>query len=662
MKKRMLCLFLIFAMVVPICTMTTLAADESISAESPLLESSNSVADAVPITFGYTHNGNFTEQYETWYYRINMGSSGKLSIEYSGDYAARGVYIALLDADANEICGGMTYWTYSMSVYLTSGTYYVRFYNYALTGRYTLKLDAVATGESFKESQGGSNNTLKTASSIAYGRSYKGQLALNDTEDFYKITLNQSGTLNVNLDSDIERMNCLVYDSSGNPVWEERQHSWNYDTKRNVISQDLDLTSGTYYIYIFAESKYGGGVYAGTYTLKPSFVSANETFKETQGGSDNSMEKARSISADQLYRGQLAINDSVDYYKFALSGPRTVTLNFISDLGEVDLSLYTSAGTEIWSEHAAWNDVAQTNSVVQQWELSAGTYYLVMTQYEENNTIWVGNYRFKFSAILKRDWQLEGSAWYYYDNGVKVTGWQEIGGTWYYFDHSGVMQADWQLIDGDWYYLGGSGAMQTGWMQAGSTWYYFSGSGAMQTGWQEIGGTWYYFDGSGAMATDWMRVKGTWYYFDGSGAMQTGWQQIGGTWYYFSGSGAMATEWQQIDGTWYYFDDNGAMQTGFIWPARADGTGDDLYCLDSNGAMQTGWQSRYGTGIDLADGTFPEKEQWYYFGSDGAAQFGWIYDGGNWYYCPAQFYNMQTGWIQIGGSWYYFNSSGVWVG
>ena len=666
MKKRMLCLFLIFAMVVPMCMMTALATDESIiSAESTLLEAGDSMATATKISCGHTHSGKFDNLHEQRYYRVDLPSSGKLTITFQPNdsrYGNREVKCWLYDANANQV-GENWIGAFSDSMHVTAGTYYLKIMNIYFTSDYTLRFDLESAGESFQDVQGGSNNTRRTASVIAYGRTYKGQLAVNDDVDVYKITLENSGTLNPMLESGMKCMNCYVYDAGGTIIWKNEENWWNSETERNTISEEIYLTSGTYYIYISGGVVYyDDSVCVGPYTLRPTFVSANESFKESQGGSDNSMATANSISADRLYRGQMATNDSVDYYKFTLSGNRTVTLNFIGELKEIDLSLYTAAGTEIWSEYASWNDTMQTNSVVQQWELSAGTYYLVMTQYEENNTIWVGNYRFKFSAILKRDWQLEGSAWYYYDNGVKVTGWQEIGGTWYYFDHSGVMQADWQLIDGDWYYLGGSGAMQTGWMQAGSTWYYFSGSGAMQTGWQEIGGTWYYFDGSGAMATDWMRVKGTWYYFDGSGAMQTGWQQIGGTWYYFSGSGAMATEWQQIDGTWYYFDDNGAMQTGFIWPARADGTGDDLYCLDSSGAMQTGWQSRYGTGIDFADGTFPEKEQWYYFGSDGAAQFGWIYDGGNWYYCAAQFYNMQTGWIQIGGSWYYFNSSGVWVG
>lgn len=140
----------------------------------------------------------------------------------------------------------------------------------------------------------------------------------------------------------------------------------------------------------------------------------------------------------------------------------------------------------------------------------------------------------------KQGWQYENNIWYFYKDGIKQKGWQNIYGTWYYFDEYYRMKTGWQNVYGVWYYLENSGAMATGWKQVNGTWYYLKNSGAMAKGWQNVYGVWYYLENSGAMATGWKSVNGTWYYLKNSGAMATGWQMISGKWYYLYSSGAMA--------------------------------------------------------------------------------------------------------------------------
>ena len=98
--------------------------------------------------------------------------------------------------------------------------------------------------------------------------------------------------------------------------------------------------------------------------------------------------------------------------------------------------------------------------------------------------------------------QSNGRWWYKHSDGSYTTnGWEQINGTQYYFDNEGWMKTGWIKESGNWYYLDDSGAMKTGLQTIGGNEYYLSTSGAMQTGWQNIGDDTYFFASSGARQT-----------------------------------------------------------------------------------------------------------------------------------------------------------------
>ena len=75
----------------------------------------------------------------------------------------------------------------------------------------------------------------------------------------------------------------------------------------------------------------------------------------------------------------------------------------------------------------------------------------------------------------------------------------------------------------------------------------------------------------------------------------------------------MQTGWlENPTGVWYYLGTNGEMQTGWV---EVDGY---WYLLDTNGKMLTDWQQNDG--------------YWYYLGSNGKMQTDWIFIDGYWYY------------------------------
>lgn len=161
----------------------------------------------------------------------------------------------------------------------------------------------------------------------------------------------------------------------------------------------------------------------------------------------------------------------------------------------------------------------------------------------------------------------EGWSYRYPDGKICQGGWEQINGSWYYFNEQGIMQTGWLLLDSFYYYLKPSGAMAIGWVQLDGTWYYLRpqaengapGGSMVGGGWRVIGPYYYFFRDDGSMYTGWLSWNGKWYYLNTlanslEGAMLTGLFQRDGYTYYTDSNGAMAEGWWQIDGNWRYFE------------------------------------------------------------------------------------------------------------
>ncbi|MGN0144295.1 MAG: serpin family protein [Clostridium sp.] len=105
-------------------------------------------------------------------------------------------------------------------------------------------------------------------------------------------------------------------------------------------------------------------------------------------------------------------------------------------------------------------------------------------------------------ASTKNGWKKVNGIMYFYKEGNKVSGWNNIEGVWYYMDSDGAMKRGWLNDNGIWYYLNYGGSMATGWKEIEGTWYYFDEKGKMHTGWLNDRGTWYYLNSDGSMAHD----------------------------------------------------------------------------------------------------------------------------------------------------------------
>ena len=121
---------------------------------------------------------------------------------------------------------------------------------------------------------------------------------------------------------------------------------------------------------------------------------------------------------------------------------------------------------------------------------------------------------------------------------------------------------------------------------------------------------------------------------------QNGWVKEGSVWYYYK-NGVKQVDWQFVDNVWYYLGTDGVMQTGWITY-----NGSTYYLRPWGGMMANGWY--------LING------KWYYFQSwGGIAKSRWIYGlDKKWYYVGADGVMLTNTRTPDG---FYVDANGVWM-
>ena len=349
--------------------------------------SGSSIDNPISITTGTNYSASLDNS--TIYYTYTLSTSGTLKFTIENSAVLR---IYVYDCDKNEVYESYyiksSVTTNTEEVVLTSGQYYIGMSSYS-DPSISFKITFTSAGESFKETTGGINNTIKTASTIKTGTTYKGQIAVNDDVDLYKITLSTSGLVTITEEQDVSRLNYIVYKVVDGEVQTLiSENSLKSGDTTNKISGYWN--SGTYYISF--------GQYSscyGNYSFKVSFTSSGESFKEVAGGSNNSRSSANKISLNTTYKGVIAKDDDEDYYKFTVSKKTSITIKVTAtSIDEVGAYLLNSEGTELASCGA---DYSYSGTCT--YTLSKGTYYLLIND-SSAGWIYQGNYSFKITNSL----------------------------------------------------------------------------------------------------------------------------------------------------------------------------------------------------------------------------------------------------------------------
>lgn len=395
MKKKILSIVVAIAFV-----FTTVAQPIEVLA-SAKTSVKNTVDRAISINYGQKYNGNL-EAEECDVYKFTLNASGKLRINSVGNKVGIwGIDYIIKDEDNTEV------WDATASddsaigqnklneeVELIKGVYYLEIKNNNFNHRfdYHFNVTYISANESFTETIYDNNNMLENSDIIKLDTAYKGQLAENDTRDFYKFTLNSSGEIKVFVNSQIKSFGYNIYDSEGEELL-SREIDWDQDVGASRVNDYIYLTKGTYYFRI-GES-YEWKDYTGNYLFSLGFTSANESFVETGYGNNNSIDTSDKISLNTTYKGQIALNDEADFYRFYVPKKQkiVITIKESDDLGYIILD---SHGNNIWSkDNLEWNDKINSQTI----ELNRGTYYLNASCRSWNEAY--GNYSFKLTSLVK---------------------------------------------------------------------------------------------------------------------------------------------------------------------------------------------------------------------------------------------------------------------
>lgn len=344
-------------------------------------------------SIGTTYNGTITNSQNEYCYRFSLNTSGRVIIKSSAYLKCE--YI-LYDSNYEELYSENMRWAESTSgIYnyketfdLVSGTYYFAVKQYEGTGNYNLLLTYTSANESFKESVNSVLTSINTANSISVGQKYRGQIAYNDSVDYYKFNLSSSGLLNMKSLAE-SKCNYYLYDAEYNEVFSCETRWFDYTGDYINVNENIHLKKGTYYLGVFQYED------TGAYDILLKFSSANETFAEDLYTNNDSVKTSNSVSINTLYKGHLAINDDTDYYKFTLGKKTELNIKSTASF-KCNYALYNSEMDEIFDESTRWYDFsADVIKFSKQVTLMAGTYYLRIVPYDG-----LGNYNFTLSVIV----------------------------------------------------------------------------------------------------------------------------------------------------------------------------------------------------------------------------------------------------------------------
>lgn len=253
---------------------------------------------------------------------------------------------------------------------------------------------------------------------------------------------------------------------------------------------------------------------------------------------------------------------------------------------------------------------------------------------------------------------VDGSNYYFDENGEMQTGMMMLNGSLYYFGDDGKAASGFTSIDGKTYYFSESeGAAVCGTATIEGSHYRFGSDGVMVTGWYEEDGAKFYYYSDGKAASGDTVIDGISYKFASNGMLGSGWLDLDSGRLYILPDGEYATGNVEIDGIIYSFDESGLLMTG--WKDTENGK----KYYGSDGIMRLGWvdiseNRRYYFGDDgiLRTGVCTVDGNELYFGDDGVFTSGWINENDNSYY----YYEngkMAAGLCAVGESTYCFDSS-----
>lgn len=229
------------------------------------------------------------------------------------------------------------------------------------------------------------NVTFETARPLVYNSSISETMSESDNIRYYKFTLSNASQLVLKGNTRYSVDMC-IYDASKTQIWNYSVgHGWGWNDRKD-FSTEAFLVGGDYYLSI--ESICEDVFFTATLS------NLDESFTETQDINNDTYSNASPISFKQKYKGVLAHNEDVDYYKFEIPATGTVNYNMVNGAGStIKIAVYDSSMNSCYT-----NTIGSGQRETVPIPLSEGTYYFAFAKQDKDC---VGSYSFSLEFIVK---------------------------------------------------------------------------------------------------------------------------------------------------------------------------------------------------------------------------------------------------------------------
>jgi len=309
------------------------------------------------------------------YYKFTLSSSSIVTLSLDGLAANSNANLILTDSNGSTITAPNLSGNASENIRFTlnnqaPNTYYARIY--LVTGAVSTTYNLTLSAEAIQDS-GISDNTIALAntnrdiSGFVNGGSYSGtdfvasSGFVTDASDYYKFTLNNSGTIGINLNPSSGNADIRLLNSSGQSL-QPAATSTLAGTNQDSINRSL--AAGSYYIQVYAAAD------STNYNLQVNFTAD----APDQGG--NTVANATLVSLPATVSDLVNTIDTQDYYKFTLNSTALVDIRFTSLSADANLTLQDQNGNGIVP---TTNQSGTTLDAIRR-SLNPGTYNILVTR------------------------------------------------------------------------------------------------------------------------------------------------------------------------------------------------------------------------------------------------------------------------------------------
>lgn len=483
--------------------------------------------------------------------------------------------------------------------------------------------------------------------------------------------------------------------------------AYNTMKKYGVKAVIVKVSEGTNYVNPYASTQIknaqAAGLAVGVYHYS--------RFSNTSGAKSEANYFAKQVAALGLPKSTLMVDDLEDSSTSG-SGSTTNANAFKSQLsanGYDNQMLYTypsyinATGLNVsnYGEDRVWiasypyapnkNNLWYTNYGAWQWN-SATKFPGVNGFFDVSK-----DYSGKLSSSAMTGYlQDKDGNWYWFENGVKYTGFRFYMGTYYYFKQGVRQENQWVSQWGNTYYVGSDGRAYDGVRTINGKKYFFGNDSTFNLRTNQIvkvdnvdyraaadgvltPNSGYHYDGSqynggyrwyenGQLYTGFRYYMGTYYWFVDGVRQNEGWRQAWGLTYWTDNQGRAVQGLRTLEGKQYYFGNDGTynMRKNQVVTTGSEGGVDVKYRAGVDGTLSpysgyqndgTGWywfeNGAKFTGFRMYYGAY------YYFENGVRQENQWVSQWGHKYYVGADGRTVQGSNVNINGQTYNFGTDGT---